>query len=72
MNNEEHRTHSSCRLFVLAMLGTVVVAFLLVLGLFHQPLVVTHPQIHSAARAQRRWQPSTRLTPPEFRSRSVG
>jgi hypothetical protein len=52
MNTEEHRAHASCRLFVLAMLGTVVLAFLLVLGLFHRPFVI-HRQIPSASHAQR-------------------
>ena len=53
MNSEVHHARTSCRLFVLTVLGTVILAFLLVLGLFHRPLVVTHPQIHSAARAQK-------------------
>src|SRR3569833_888821 len=53
MTSGELRAQTSCRLFVLAMLGTIVLAFLLVLGLFHRPLVVVHRLTPSTARAQR-------------------
>jgi hypothetical protein len=53
MQSQERDAHRSCRLFVLAMLGTVVLAFVLILGLFHRHFVVTHRQV-PITREQRR------------------
>jgi len=52
MNSEEHRARASCRFFVLTVLATVVLAFILVLGLFHRPLAA-HRLVPSPSRAQR-------------------
>jgi len=74
MTSEEHRARASCRLFILTLLGTVVLAFLLVSGLFHRQFVVTHRQLPSGARAHRHWkaQPISRLRDRFLRSEAEG
>lgn len=52
MNSEEHRARASCRFFVLTVLGTLVLAFVLIVGFFHRPLV-SHGQVPAVSGAQR-------------------
>ena len=47
----EERT---CRLFVLAMLGTIVLAFAMVLGLFHRSVAGKQRHMPAAVRARNR------------------
>jgi len=53
MNNEEHYANRSCRAFVLALLGIMLLAFVLVLGWFHRPIVGKQHSIPTNARARR-------------------
>jgi len=55
MNSEQRHEHRTCRLFVLGMLGTVVLAFVLVLGLLHWSAVGEQHHMPTNTRARRRW-----------------
>jgi hypothetical protein len=50
MNNEDHHAHRTCRIFVLVIIGTIVIAFLMVVFLFH-PALVGRPKLYRRSSA---------------------
>jgi hypothetical protein len=54
MNSENSHAHRTCRTFVLVIFGVIVIAFLLVVGMFHRPAVGNHKPFSTATPAHKK------------------
>jgi len=54
MNTDARHTRRTCRLFVLTVLATLILAFLMVIGLVHPPLASQQRHTPESARTHSR------------------